>query len=187
VPKSHPNLLFAENTILVVIDMQEPFLRTIFERERVQTEVCRLIQGMSALRVPVISTTQYAERMGDLIPEVKRLLSPLLPPFDKMSFSACDSAAFVSEVTRSGRKQVALCGVESHICVSQTAHDLVAAGFQVQVVTDAVSSRTEANWRLGLDRMRQGGVLLTSVEAALYELLQVAGTPEFRQVLELVK
>ncbi|MCX6379780.1 MAG: isochorismatase family protein, partial [Armatimonadetes bacterium] len=97
------------------------------------------------------------------------------------------SLPFNSELQRSGRKQVLLCGVETHICVNQSAHDLTAAGYQVHVVADAVSSRTELNWRLGLDKMRQGGVLLSSTELALYELMQMAGTPEFKAMLPVVK
>jgi isochorismate hydrolase len=167
--------------------MQEPFLRHVHERERVIQNVCMLIQGMTVLRLPVISTTQYAKHMGDIVPEVKKLLPPMLPPFDKLAFSCYANPAFQSEIQRSGRKQVLLCGVESHICISQTAHELTAVGFQVHAVTDAISARTEANWRLGLDKMRQGGVLLSSVETALYELLQEAGTPEFREILSLIK
>lgn len=186
-PRNHPNLLVAENAILVVVDMQEPFLRHLYEPERVLKNVCALMQGAVAVRVPILGTTQYREKMGDVVSEVKKLLPPLLPPFDKLSFSCYADQAFRSELHRSGRKQVLLCGVESHICISQTAHEIVAAGFQVHVAADAVSSRTEANWKLGLDRMRQGGVLLSSVEAALYEMLQEAGTPEFREVLQIIK
>jgi nicotinamidase-related amidase len=186
-PKNHPHLLHPDNALLVVIDMQEPFLRNIFERERVLTNVCTLLQGFNILRLPIISTTQYAERMGSIVPDVRRYLPHLLTPFDKMTFSCFADSAFASEVQRSGRKQIVLCGIESHICVSQTAHDLVAAGFQVHLGVDAVSSRTEANWRVGVDKMRQGGVILASVESVLYELLHEAGTPEFREVLQIIK
>jgi nicotinamidase-related amidase len=186
-PKNHPHLLHPDNTLLVVVDMQEPFLRNIYERERVLTNACALLQGINVLRLPVICTTQNAERMGSVVPEVRRNFPPLLTPFDKMSFSCYADPAFSSEILRSGRKQIVLCGVEAHICVSQTAHDLTAAGFQVHVTVDAVSSRTEQNWRLGVDKMRQGGVILASVESVLFELLHEAGTPEFREILKIVK
>jgi nicotinamidase-related amidase len=186
-PKSHPNLLHVEQTILVVVDMQEPFLRHIYEPERVVQNVCTLMQGANTLRVPVIATTQYAEKMGDLLPQIKKLVPSQLPPFDKMRFSCYGDPAFASEINRSGRKQILLCGVESHICVSQTAHELLAAGFQVHVAADAISSRSDTNWRLGIEKMRQAGVLLTSVEGALYELMEVAGTPEFKELLKLIK
>lgn len=185
--KNHPNLLHIDNTLLVVIDVQEPFLRNVCEAEQVVRNVRMLMQGANALRVPIIATTQYAEKMGDLVPEIKRLLPPLMPPFDKLSFSCCESPACASEIQRSGRKQVLLCGVETHICVSQTAHDLLGAGFQVHVAADAVSSRTEANRRIGLEKMRQSGILMSSVEMALFELLHEAGTPEFKEVHRIIK
>lgn len=186
-PKNHPHLLHPDNALLVAVDVQEPFLRTIYERERVLANVCALLQGMNVLRLPIISTTQYAERMGSVVPDIRKHLPPLHTPIDKMSFSCYGNGAFASELRRSGRKQVVLCGVEAHICVSQTAHDLIAAGFQVHVAVDAVSSRTEANWKLGVDKMRQGGVILGSVESVLYELLHEAGTPEFREILKIIK
>ncbi len=185
--KNHPNLLHLDNALLTVIDMQEPFLRNIFEQERVVTNVSALIQGAAILRLPVVATTQYAERMGGIVPEILKVMPPLRPPFDKMAFSSYSAPAFVSEVQRSGRKQIILCGVESHICVCQTALEMTAAGFQVHVAVDAVSSRSEANWKLGIDKMRQGGVLVSSVEAALYEMLHEAGTPEFRDILKIIK
>ncbi len=186
-PKNHPHLLHADHTVVVVIDMQEPFLRSIHEPERLQTNVRALLRGANVLRLPIIATTQYAERMGDVIEPIKSLLPVQLPPFDKLTFSAMGSPAFVSELRRAGRKQVLLCGLEAHICVSQTAHDMLAAEYQVHIVSDAISSRTEANARMGLEKMRAGRALVTSVETALYELLHQAGTPEFREILEIVK
>lgn len=186
-PNSHPNLLHPDQSLLVVIDMQEPLLRALYNAEQVTNNIRLLMKGMQALRVPIIGTTQNAEKLGGVAPFIKTLLPPRLPPFDKMTFSCYASPAFASEVKRSGRKQIVLCGVEAHICVCQTALELAAAGFQAHVVADAVSSRTESNWRLGLDKMRQSGILLTSVEMALYELLREAGTPEFREILKLVK
>lgn len=183
----HPHLLTAENCLLIVIDMQEPFLRTIFQRERVLANVCALISGANTLQIPVIGTTQYAARMGDLVPEVRRLLPLRQSIFDKMTFSCYADPSFSSEVTRADRKQILLCGVESHICVSQTAHDLIQAGYQVHLAVDAVSSRSETNYRLGLEKMRQAGVLTSSVEMALYEMLKEAGTSDFREILKIIK
>ncbi len=185
--KEHPHHLKIDNTLVVVVDMQEPFLQDIFDRERLLNNVRILLQGARIMHLPILCTTQYAKRMGDTIPEIKELLPPLLPPFDKIDFSCYRSVPFVSELQRSGKKQILLCGVETHICINQSAHDLTAAGYQVHVVADAVSSRTEMNWRLGLDKMRQGGVLLSSVEMALYEMMETAGTPEFKAILPIVK
>ncbi len=179
-----PNL-HAENTVLVVIDMQEPFLRNLFEREQVIRNVCTLLDGAKILEVPIIATTQYAERMGGVVSEVQERLREA-PILDKMTFSCWDEP-FQQELQRSGRKQVILCGAEAHICVSQTAHDLLAAGYQVHLVEEAVSSRSESNALLGFAKMRQSGVLPASIESALYEMLGRAGTPAFREILKLIK
>ena len=187
VPRHHPQLLQPEHTLLLVVDMQEPFLRNLFEADRVTANVCKLIQGMKTLRVPIVASVQNQKAMGEVIPEVKKLLPPMLPAFDKMTFSCLGSSGISSEISRSGRKQIVLCGVESHICISQTALGLLAASYQVHVVADAVSSRSEENWRGGLDRMRQSGALITSIEGALYELLNEAGTSDFKAILEIVK
>lgn len=184
-PRSHPHLADAEKAMFVVIDMQEPFLRAIHERERVIANVGRLLQGAKILRVPTISTVQNQKAMGDLIPEIRSLLPS--PPLDKMSFSCYADRRFSTDVDRSGRKQIVLCGVESHICVSQTALAMLDAGFQVQVCADAVSSRTAENWRIGIEKIRQAGGLVTSTESVLFEMLHEAGTTDFREILKIVK
>ena len=186
-PNHHPNLLHPDHTIVAVIDMQESLLCTLYNTESFQANVRTLLKGINALRLPVIGTTQNADKLGPLAPAISALLPSLLPPFNKLTFSCYSSPSFESEIRRAGRKQVLLCGIEAHICVSQTALELAAAGFQVHVAVDAVSSRTEANWRLGLDKMRQSGILHTSVEMALFELLREADTPEFREILKIVK
>ena len=182
---THPRLLRADNAILVVVDMQEPFLRSLFERERVLHNVCMLLEGARVLEAPVIATTQYGERMGDVIPEIRDRLGDA-PVLDKMAFS-CWGEPFRQELRRHHRNQVLLCGVEAHICVSQTAHDLMAAGYEVHLVEEAVSSRTESNARLGFEKMHQSGVVPASVESALYEMLRCAGTPAFREILKIIK
>jgi len=184
-PSTAPHILRAENTVLVVVDMQEPFLRNLFERERVIHNVCMLMDGAKALDVPVLATTQYAERMGGVLAEVQERLGDA-PILDKVTFSCWDEP-FQQELQQRNRKQVLLCGVEAHICVSQTAHDLLAAGYEVHVVEEAVSSRSEASARLGFAKMRQSGVIPASIESALYEMLGRAGTPAFREILKIIK
>lgn len=182
----HQNLLNKQDTVLVVIDLQEPFLRFIFERERVVANSVVLIKGAGVLGLPVISTLQYPERMGDMVPDVLDAL-PSDDRIGKTSFSPFGCDEFVQRLAESGRKNVLICGVESHICVNQTVHDLLAAGYAVHVAADAVSSRTIANWKIGLDKMRQSGAIVTSVEAALYEMLADSKSPEFKHILDLVK
>lgn len=183
----HPDLLRLGDTVLVVVDMQEPLLRVIWERERVIKNTAILIAAAKILRVSIVPTLQNEEKLGGILPEIASKLPPQCYPFNKMSFSCLADNACASEIQRSGCKQILLCGVETHVCVSQTAHDLLAQGYQVHVAADAVSSRTPSNWEIGLERMRRAGVFITSTEMALYELLNEAGTPEFREILQLVK
>lgn len=180
-------LLRQEDTQLVVTDVQESLLKGIWERDALVRNILLLVEAARVLRLPVVPTVQNAERLGATIPELAKRFPTHCVPFDKMCFSSAEDDAFLSELSRNGRRQALLCGVEAHICICQTALDLVTLGYQVQVAADAVSSRTESNWRVGLDRMQQAGVLITSAETAIYELLGEAGTPEFREILALVK
>ena len=189
----HPHILDRTRTLLVVIDMQEPFLNVIHERERLTANVRLLVESAAVLQVPVLATTQYAGRMGGIVPEIAAVFapsisSPIAPsPIDKLCFSCAGSAAFQAALAAFQRTQILICGVETHICVSQTALDLTQQGYQVHVATDAVSSRTMEKHKLGMERMRDSSVLPCAAEAAVYELLQEAGTDEFKALLKLVK
>lgn len=183
----HPQILQASQSVLVVVDMQEPFLRHLFERERVVQQCRLLIQSASVLKVPVIATLQYAQRMGGVIPEIAEVLPEGGEPIDKMCFSCYGAEPFRAALMSSERTQVVLCGVEAHICVTQTALDALQAGFQVHVVQDAVSSRSRENWLVAMDRLRQAGVVVTCAESVVYEWLVQAATDEFRQILQWVK
>jgi nicotinamidase-related amidase len=183
----HSHVLSRESTLLVVVDMQEPFLRGIHERDRLTSNVQLLVQAAGILNVPLLPTLQYAERMGGVVPEVAHLLPPQIKPLDKLSFSCAGSDTFQAILQDSARRQILLCGVETHICVSQTALDLVALGYQVHIAADAVSARSVEKHKLGMERMRDNAILPCAAEAAVYELLGAAGTPEFKAILTLVK
>ncbi len=183
----NPELLRRDDALLIVVDMQEPFLRNIWERDRVINNSLILIKTAEVLRMPIVPTLQYEKRMGGLIREIARAIPHQFVPFDKICFSAIGEDTILSEIARSGRKHILLCGVETHICIFQTAMDLQHLGYRVSVVGDAVSSRTEANWKFGLERLRQAGIAVPSTEMAAYELMEEAGTPEFKQIVELIK
>jgi len=183
----HPQIVQTNRSVLVVVDMQEPFLRHLFERERVIHNCRLLIQCANVLKVPVIATLQYAQKMGGVVPEIAEVLPDGCEPIDKMCFSCYGSEPFRTALMASERTQVVLCGVEAHICVLQTALDAQAAGFQVQVAEDAVSSRTRENWQIAMRRLRHAGTVVTCAESVIYEWLVQAGTDEFRQILSLVK
>jgi isochorismate hydrolase len=167
--------------------MQEPFLRDAWEQYFLVKNVSILLEAARVLRIPVAPTLQNKERMGGPIEDVEKRLPSGCIPYDKMSFSCLGADAIASEIRRSGRKQILICGVEAHICVCQTALDLIQEGYQVHIAADAVSSRTQQNRDLGLKRMEAAGALITTTEAAVFELLEEAGTPEFREILPLVK
>jgi nicotinamidase-related amidase len=185
----HPHILDRSQTVLVVIDMQEPFLNVMHERERLTANVRLLVETAVRLHIPILTTTQYAERMGQVADEIVQPLKDASAdkPIDKMCFSCAGADGFLEGLASLGRRQVLLCGVETHICVSQTALDLTQQGYQVHVAADAVSSRTLEKHKLGMERMRDSGVLPCAAEAAVYELLREAGTPEFKAILPLIK
>ena len=175
-------MLERERTTLVVVDLQEAFRPAVGEFDAVAVAAGVLAQGARALNVPVIATEQYPRGLGTTVPEVAAHLGGV-QPLAKTAFSACRADGF----DLGGRDQALVCGIEAHVCVSQTAHDLLERGVQVHVAEDAVTSRTAANRRLGLRKMEDSGAILTSVETALFELLGEAGTPEFKTIQALIK
>ena len=177
------NLIRREDSVLVVIDVQEKLMPVIAEKEKVIDNVVRLLKFAQIIGLPIILTEQ--EKLGNTLPEVREAAQDL-SPIRKLDFNCFGCQEFVEEVRRIGRNTLILCGVESHICVAQTALGAVSNN-TVHVVSDATSSRTQDNWRVALERMRQAGVVITSTEMVIYELLRRAGTDEFRAVLPLVK
>jgi nicotinamidase-related amidase len=177
-----PRMLDRERAALVVVDVQEAFRPAVVDFERVAANSAVLVQGARILGLPVIATEQYPKGLGRTVPEVAAHLDGV-ERLEKVCFSATDSAGF----DLGGRDQALVCGIESHVCVSQTAHGLLDRGLEVHVARDAVSSRTEENRELGLHKMESSGAVVTSVETALFELLGAAGSEEFKRVQELVK
>jgi nicotinamidase-related amidase len=171
---------------LVVVDVQERLLPAIFEKERVVQNTVRLIQGAGVLQVPLFATEQYRKGLGPTMPEVAATI-PGFAPMEKVAFSACGAAGFIPALKAKKVSEAILCGIEAHVCVSQTCLDLLDRGFRVFVVADAVSSRTPENYRFGLDRMRAAGAVIVSTEMVLFELLEEAGTAKFKQILTLIK
>jgi nicotinamidase-related amidase len=168
---------------LIVVDIQEKLLPPIFEKERLLHNAQLLIRMAGILNVPTIATTQYARGLGDTVPQVQGLLQQ--SAIDKQTFSCFGSDGFRSALQRlpGHRNTVLLCGMESHICVMQTALGALREGYMVHVASDAVSSRTEWNWRIGLERMRAAGAVISSTEMMIYELMRMSGTEAFKQML----
>lgn len=179
-------MLSADDTTLLVVDIQEKLSRTMHARQELIANARRIIQGARVLGVPVVLTEQNPKGLGPTVPEIRELL-PGVPAIGKMSFSCGTSAQCLQELKRLGRRCVLIAGIEAHICVFQTAADLVASGFHAEVVADACSSRAPDNKRIGLGKCRAAGAVVTSVETALFELLKAAEGPLFKEILNLVK
>ena len=179
-------MLSVDNSVLLVIDVQEKLFRAIHQKEQLLDNLQRLIKGIKVLEIPILLTEQYPQGLGTTIPEIAQLL-PDSKPLPKVNFSCCGDAAFLQAFKKLNRKQVLIAGIESHVCVYQTAADLLTAGYEVYVVRDGVSSRTEQNIDIGLKMMAQLGAKITSTETALFELLKVAKGDKFKAISKIVK
>ena len=174
------------NTALLVIDVQVKLAHLMDGKEELVENLRKLIKGAQVLGIPIIWTEQNPRGLGPTIPEIKELL-PDNRPITKFSFSCCGEESFMEELRRQNRKQILITGIEAHICVYQTAMDLLGWGYEVDVVADAVSSRTAGNKRIGLEKIRDGGGRLTSTETAIFELLRVAEGERFKEILQIMK
>lgn len=179
-------MLASDQAVLVVIDMQGKLAQSMYGKEMLFQNVQRIIKGAQVLGIPILLTEQNPKGLGPTIPEIADLV-PNLPRIPKFSFSCCADERFARELSALQRRQVLLAGIESHVCLYQTAVELVTHGYEVHVVADAVSSRTVENRDIGLQKMRDAGASITSVETALFELLKVAEGYEFKQIIGIVK
>jgi len=180
-------MLTIDNTALVVIDVQGKLAQLMVQKETLFANLKRMIQGAQTLEIPILWTEQVPEKLGDTTPEIKALLVQTAQPISKVSFSCCGNAPFMAQLAALQRGQILLTGMETHICVYQTALDLRRRGYEVQVVADAVSSRAAENKQIGLERMKEAGARLTSTEMALFELLRAAEGPKFKEIAKIVK
>lgn len=178
-------MLTTENTALIVIDFQGKLAQLMHNRESLFHAAASMIQGIKALNIPMLVTEQNPDRIGPTIPEIAPLLEE--PPIPKLSFSCCEEDVFMDRLKAMNRGQILITGIETHICVYQTAADLTSLGYEVQVVADAVSSRTEENRNIGLNRIQHVGASLTSVETVLFELLGTAANDTFKDILKIIK
>lgn len=179
-------MLKSKNTVLIVIDVQEKLARVMHDKEKLLKNVDRLIRGARVFGVPVLLTEQNPTGLGKTLPEIKQLL-PDKAPVEKVSFSCAGEERFLKVLKDIPRTQILLSGIEAHVCVYQTAVDLKNRGYEVQVVADAISSRTAENADIALDRLRAAGIEVTSVESALFELLGKAEGEKFKEVIRIVK
>jgi nicotinamidase-related amidase len=180
--------LDAERCALLVVDIQEKLLPPIFQKEQLVRNSQLLIRAAGVMKIPAIVSTQYAKGLGKTVPEVASLL-PETEAIDKNLFSCFGSDVFCTLLKRlpGNRNTLLLCGMESHICVMQTALAALREGYIVHVASDAVSSRTEWNWKIGLDRMRAAGAVISSTEMMVYELMRSSASAAFKEMLPYLK
>lgn len=179
-------MLRIENTVFLLVDVQGNLAQAMYDREALFANLQRLIRGALALDLPILWVEQYPQGLGPTVPELAALL-PGRQPIAKTSFSCCGNEAFLQALAATRRWQVLLAGIEAHVCIYQTTIDLLARGYHVEVVADAVSSRTAQNREIGLRRVQAAGAAITSVEMALFELQRVAEGPRFRELLRIVR
>jgi nicotinamidase-related amidase len=178
-----------EGTTLLVVDIQERLFPTMDadHREEVMRNVKILVTGARRLNLRIIATEQYPKGFGHTLPELRETLPGGVEPIAKVAFSCGAVDAVRSSLEAAGTKNVIVTGIEAHVCVLISAIDLLAQGYAVHVAADAVTSRTQANWRLATDQLRQAGAVVTSTETVVFELLGQGDTDEFRELARLIR
>jgi nicotinamidase-related amidase len=182
-PRS-PDLMNREDSALLVVDAQEKLLALIPSRERIVWNIRRLLDAAAALGVPIAGTEQYPDKLSPTVPALKERIGPAP---DKLAFSACVCGEIFERWKSDSRFRVLVCGIETHVCVLQTALDLAAAGFEPYVAIDAVGARYAIDHDTALRRMESAGVVLTTTEAAMFEWCRTAEASEFKKISALAK
>lgn len=179
-------MLDIEKCSLVVVDVQGKLAQLMYQKDSLFKNIQILIKAAKILDIPIIWCQQSPKSLGETVPEIARLLANN-EPINKSSFSCCGEEQFISQLKKLGRHQVLLCGIEAHVCIYQTAVDLLDKGTDVYVIAGAVSSRTLENKQLAIERMTAAGINISSTEMALFELLRTAEHPQFKEIAKLMK
>lgn len=175
-----------EDAILVMIDFQERLMPAMKDSEDLEESVCKLVRGIRVLNVPVLVTQQYTKGLGPTVPAIAETLGAF-SPIEKTDFSAAGELNFLEALNEAGKTTVILCGIETHVCVAQTALMLLELGYDVFLVEDGVSSRSKGDKKTAINRMIQAGARPVTVEAVLFELLGTAQAAEFKEISGIVK
>lgn len=183
----HENILDAGQSALVVIDMQEAFRPSISDFAETAARIALVAHAAQLLKVPVLVTEQYPKGLGRTAGEISAVLPAAWEPIEKTAFSSCGAPEFVARLAETGARQVIVCGIEAHVCVNQTTHDLLARGLQVHLLTDCISARAAYNRQAALSKMQQSGAILSTTEMALFELLRDAAHEQFKAIQKLIK
>lgn len=183
----HPNLLDSSRAALVVIDIQEAFRSVVPDFALIASRASTAVRGFQLLEVPVIVTEQYPKGLGHTAEEIQLMLAENTEVYEKTAFSSCGAVQFEKKLKKYKVDQVVICGLETHVCVNQTAHDLLDRGFQVHLMTDCVASRFTHDKEAGMAKMRESGVVQSSIEMALFELMRDSTHEKFKEVQALIR
>ncbi|MDD4604491.1 MAG: hydrolase [Bacteroidales bacterium] len=178
--------ILKEKTIGLIIDIQERIFPVMTDSEKILKSISVLIEGLKILKVPIFFTEQYPKGLGPTIPQIATSLKGV-PRYEKASFSCCDEPPIMLDLAASGTENVIIAGIESHVCVLQTAIDLKHNGYHPIVVEDCIASRNPNEKKIALERMQTEGIPITTCEAILFELLRYSNVPEFKQISKLIK
>jgi nicotinamidase-related amidase len=178
--------LKSDNSILAIIDVQGNLAHLVHEKEMLHLNIQKLIRCANILRIPILWVEQNPTRLGKTIPEIAALLTTE-SPIAKMTFSSFKSDIFAKKLASYNRKQIMLAGIETHVCIYQTASDLLEKGYQVHIIVDAVSSRLPGNKQIGLTRMQLEGAVMSSTEMAIFEMLGTAEHAGFKEIIKVLK
>ncbi|HYP50666.1 MAG TPA: isochorismatase family protein [Pyrinomonadaceae bacterium] len=184
---SHPAVLDKNQTALVVVDMQEAFRKAIPAFAEIASRITQMIRGCQILGVPIIVTEQYPKGLGKTAEEILFSLPDDFEFIEKTAFSSCGALAFTEKLEAARAKQILVCGIDTHICVNQTAHDLLAGSYQVHVLTDCVGSRFEHDKQAAIQKLTLNGAFPSGVEMALFELLRDSKHEQFKEIQYLIK
>ena len=176
-----------DNSLVLIIDIQERLLNAVFNKEEVQKKSGIIAGAADILKIPVIVTEQYPKGLGETIDSLKSCLNKETLFFEKTAFSALDDSLIAGAISKFSRKQIILFGIETHICVNQTAAALIDAGYDVNIISDACGSRAECEYQAGLNRMKENGAHILTTEIALFEWLKSSKHPNFKEIQTLIK
>jgi len=179
-------ILGKHDAVLVIVDIQERLAAVMAEREKVVDNCLHLIGIAKLLDIPILLNEQYPKGLGPTVSEIKEALHPY-EPLEKLTFSCCKGPSFMARLSATGRKKVILVGIETHVCVLQTCIGLLQSGYTVHAVNDAICSRTQENFRTAIEFMRDAGAVVTCTETVLFQLLEKAGTEEFKIISKRIK
>ena len=183
----HPNILELSRSALLIIDMQEAFRANMKQFKKFAERIAVAARGANELGLPIIVTEQYPKGLGHTASEIMAVLPNEIEILEKTSFSSCGAQQFLDRLHEKQIKQVIVAGIESHICVNQTVHDLLTNNFQVHLLTDCITSRKQSDRKRALQKMQSSGAILSSVEMALFELMRDAKHEKFKAIQGLIK